>query len=136
MTDEIEECAKMLAQLWAKQRDYPFWGNETVRFRKVVEGLISDDGAAMTAEQYQIGDRVIYTPEGVVTTVSGYLWFNTVEKRPSIMGYELACGITVGSGLICRAPPASGGFVHFFNPPHSEVDASRINRALKVKGVR
>ncbi len=27
---EIVECARMLAKLWAKERDYPFWGNEMV----------------------------------------------------------------------------------------------------------
>lgn len=37
--DQIEECAKLLAKMWSQERDYPFWGNEMVYFRKVVRDL-------------------------------------------------------------------------------------------------
>lgn len=126
MADEIEEVAKMLAKLWSSKRDpeYPFWGNETVRFRKVVEGLIADDGAGidkqMVADQFQIGDRVIYTPEGVVTRISGYLWRTSVDSPPSIMSYELECGVSVAGELLCRAPYATGGIVWVDKDPNIE----------------
>jgi hypothetical protein len=40
MDDDIEACAVMLAKLWSKERDYPFWGNEVHRFRGVVKQLV------------------------------------------------------------------------------------------------
>jgi hypothetical protein len=38
---QIEECAVLLAKLYSSERDYPFWGNETYRFRKVVADLVN-----------------------------------------------------------------------------------------------
>jgi hypothetical protein len=48
-----------------------------------------------TEFQFQIGDAVIYHPEGVCTTVIGYLWAESIGNFPRIVGYRLDCGITV-----------------------------------------
>lgn len=66
------------------------------------------------AEQYQIGDRVVYIPEGIVTKISGYMWRTSTDRPPEIVAYELECGIAISSDYFCRAAPASGGHVNFF----------------------
>ena len=51
-------------------------------------------------DQFQVGDEVLYEPEGVVTTVDGYLWLEAVGSLPEIGAYRLACGVSVpGSSL-------------------------------------
>lgn len=47
------------------------------------------------ADQYQIGDCVLYLPEGVITEVTGYLWEESVGEAPRIIAYELSCGTRV-----------------------------------------
>ncbi|PWJ88364.1 hypothetical protein C8D77_11186 [Mesorhizobium loti] len=69
------------------------------------------------AAQFQIGDLVVYTPESVRTRISGYVWATSIGKPPTIISYELECGIAVGADLLCRAPPASGGFVTHVDVP-------------------
>jgi hypothetical protein len=63
------------------------------------------------AAQFQIGDRVVYMPENIVTRISGYVWRTSFGAPPSILTYELECGISVGAAHLCRAPFASGGIV-------------------------
>lgn len=53
-------------------------------------------------EQFQIGDDVVYVPEGVYATVDGYQWFTTIGESPKIIGYRLSCGIVVPRGMIER----------------------------------
>jgi hypothetical protein len=60
------------------------------------------------AEQYQIGDRVIYMPEGILTTITGYKWETYVEKPPAIIAYLLGCGIGISADYLCRAPSMDG----------------------------
>lgn len=45
------------------------------------------------SEQLQIGQRVLYVPEGVWTEVIGYEWKHCIGGPPSIVRYELSCGI-------------------------------------------
>lgn len=52
--------------------------------------------------QFQIGDRVLYLPEGVYCTVEGYFWLESIGEPPSILGYRLSCGIIVNRDLISR----------------------------------
>lgn len=47
------------------------------------------------SDQFQIGDSVIYTPEGVVTKVVGYLWGQKIGGFLYITYYQLECGINV-----------------------------------------
>jgi hypothetical protein len=59
--------------------------------------------AVMEAEhndQFQIGDEVVYTPEGVITTVTGYDWLTSVEAPPKVLAYQLACGISAPKNLL------------------------------------
>lgn len=53
-------------------------------------------------DQLQIGDDVIYLPEGVYAKVDGYQWFSAIGKPPSIIGYRLSCGIVAPRGMIER----------------------------------
>lgn len=48
------------------------------------------------SEQFQIGQRVLYVPEGIWTEVTGYEWKNCIGGPPSIARYELLCGIYAG----------------------------------------
>ena len=65
------------------------------------------------AEQPQIGDKVIYLPEGIATTVQGYEWeFNpdpsNINHAPKLKRYVLGCGVTVTRDHILQegeAPP-------------------------------
>ena len=45
-------------------------------------------------DQFQIGNQVIYKPESVITTVSGYVWSTSINDKPAIIAYELSCGIS------------------------------------------
>jgi len=59
-------------------------------------------------DQFQIGDEVLYKPEGVYTTIRGYLWLPIeINKPPRIGGYELDCGITVPAEWIERVKNTS-----------------------------
>lgn len=51
-------------------------------------------------DQYQIGDEVVYVPEGVITTVTGYVWKYQVPEPPRILLYSLACGIDVPKDVL------------------------------------
>lgn len=55
------------------------------------------------ATQYQIGDAVVYMPEGVVSIVSGYVWSNLPGALPMIAGYTLLAGCTVPAETLRRA---------------------------------
>lgn len=52
------------------------------------------------ADQYQIGDEVVYTHEGVVTKVTGYVWLEKLDEPPTILLYQLDCGISVPKSLL------------------------------------
>lgn len=54
------------------------------------------------ADQFQVGDKVTYMPEGVLAEVTGYLWANSIDGVHRIGGYELDIGITVPGQLIER----------------------------------
>ncbi len=54
------------------------------------------------SEQLQIGDPVVYLPEGIVTQVIGYAWGSEVGHGPRLTGYHLACGITVQRDVLER----------------------------------
>lgn len=43
--------------------------------------------------QFQVGEPVLYVPQGIYTTVTGYNWIGQMSGRPRIAGYQLACGI-------------------------------------------
>lgn len=53
------------------------------------------------AEQFQIGENVVYQPEGVVAQVVGYVWHEQMGELPTVAAYALSCGISVpGSALV------------------------------------
>lgn len=55
------------------------------------------------ADQYQIGDKVIYLPEGVRTKIAGYVWVGRYGcDLPEISTYRLDCGIAVPRAAIVR----------------------------------
>lgn len=61
------------------------------------------DGQARDPErQFQIGDRVLYLPEGVYSVIEGYLWIETVGRVPRIGAYRLSCGIAVPENSISK----------------------------------
>ncbi|RVC47588.1 MULTISPECIES: hypothetical protein [unclassified Mesorhizobium] len=60
----------------------------------------NDADAQRIAAQFQIGDEVVYVPEGVITTVAGYVWQEKVGTPPTIALYGLACGISVPKDLL------------------------------------
>ncbi|WP_232629157.1 hypothetical protein [Methylobacterium sp. Leaf118] len=47
------------------------------------------------SEQLQIGDTVVYLPEGIIAQVAGYLWSQHVGSGPRLVAYQLDCGIAV-----------------------------------------
>lgn len=51
-------------------------------------------------DQFQIGDIVLYSQEGVITRISGYVWGADIGGLPKIIGYELDCGISVPGNAI------------------------------------
>ena len=53
-------------------------------------------------EQFQIGDRVVYTREGVITEVAGYIWSEKIGGPPEISRYQLSCGINVRREYLSR----------------------------------
>lgn len=53
-------------------------------------------------EQLQIGDEVVYIPEGVFTEVIGYEWAWQESGAPSISRYRLGCGISSDRAHIKR----------------------------------
>lgn len=53
-------------------------------------------------QQFQIGERVIYVPEAVCTTVTGYVWHHNTNDGPRIVSYELACGCRASRNHIVR----------------------------------
>lgn len=60
-------------------------------------------------DQFQIGETVLYRPEGVLTRIRGYLWSETVGDAPRIVAYELDCNITVDGALLERMKRREAG---------------------------
>lgn len=59
-------------------------------------------------QQFQIGDKVIYLPEGVYTEITGYVWSFPDNVTAKIKKYRLSCGITARScDLIDNLTPKS-----------------------------
>lgn len=54
-------------------------------------------------EQYQVGDTVIYLPEGIYTEISGYVFYESMSAPPKVVKYKLKCGLDVTPDLIRRA---------------------------------
>lgn len=54
-------------------------------------------------DQFQIGDVVVYVPEGIVTQVRGYLWIDQMGELPVVGLYELSCGIHAPAGALRMA---------------------------------
>lgn len=52
--------------------------------------------------QFQIGDKVLYVPEGVETEIDGYLWIQSVGGLPKIGAFKLRCGIEVPAESIVK----------------------------------
>lgn len=46
------------------------------------------------AAQFQVGDLVIYVPDGVVAQVSGFHW-SKHKTMPRIEKYHLTCGLCI-----------------------------------------
>ena len=91
-------------------------------------------------EQFQIGDRVLYMPEGVITEIDGYLWSQKMGKDPFIQGYELRCGITVREDTIRKLgnSPTSGATIvsNVFNSSSAPEVAKRdIPHFVNRKGI-
>lgn len=73
----------------------------------VPTSAIADPPAAVEvvnspSDQLQIGDRVVYRPEGVITEIEGYRWAEPVGDLPHIIGYYLSCGIAAPRSAIDR----------------------------------
>lgn len=45
--------------------------------------------------QFQVGDKVLYLPEGVFAVVVGYVWIEAIGELPRIGAYRLSVGIEV-----------------------------------------
>lgn len=63
------------------------------------------------SEQLQVGDRVLYVDQGVITTVSGYVWQESLGSPPRIGLYVLSCGISAPRGALQRWEGASGSLL-------------------------
>jgi hypothetical protein len=58
------------------------------------------------ASQYQLGEEVVYLPEGVITKVQSYVWTAPNDGTASLISaYTLTCGITAKADAIA----AKGG---------------------------
>lgn len=57
-----------------------------------------------TDEQLQIGDYVIYSPEGVFARIVGYVWIEPLGELPSISRYSLSVGISVPRSVLTLLP--------------------------------
>jgi hypothetical protein len=88
-------------------------------------------------DQFQIGDEVLYTPEGVITSITGYDWLQSVDAPPKIMAYQLACGISAPKNLLALyvgdAPwqithPSSNGPRHYREPPPQRAPVDAIGK--------
>lgn len=62
-------------------------------------------GSRDPSTQYQLGDEVVYLPEGVFTKVTSYNWQTPTDGVAKIVGYSLACGIVATADDIA---PKSG----------------------------
>lgn len=51
-------------------------------------------------KQFQIGERVLYIPDGIYAIVEGYLWLQAVGELPRVVAYRLSCGISVPGNTI------------------------------------
>lgn len=54
------------------------------------------------ADQFQIGDEVLYADEGIVTEVTGYIWDVRIGDLPRVVAYELRCGVAVPYRALAR----------------------------------
>jgi hypothetical protein len=54
------------------------------------------------ADQFQIGDEVLYVEEGIVTEVTGYVWSVQIGDLPRVAAYELRCGVAVPYRALAR----------------------------------
>ena len=52
--------------------------------------------------QFQVGESVLLVKQGVITTVTGYEWSQSVSGEPSIVGYKLSCGISAPFASISK----------------------------------
>lgn len=52
------------------------------------------------ATQFQVGDRVLYLPEGIFAVVEGYVWNQQTGDLPKVMLYRLNIGIDVPASAI------------------------------------
>lgn len=52
------------------------------------------------AHQFQVGEPVLLIEHGVLTTVTGYVWAESVGGMPNLIAYKLACGISVPKAAI------------------------------------
>lgn len=52
--------------------------------------------------QFQIGEDVLYLPEGVRCKVDGYVWAEGVGEVPRVVAYRLSCGVSVSENCIIR----------------------------------
>jgi hypothetical protein len=60
----------------------------------------SNSSARNPDQQFQIGDSVLYVPEGVYATIDGYIWMQTIGQVPKIAAYKLSIGISVPENSI------------------------------------
>lgn len=65
-----------------------------------------DEACRSPSDQFQVGDEVVYAPEGVYAKVVGYVWASAVGEPSRIVLYELSCGIAApGEQIERRAGP-------------------------------
>jgi len=56
------------------------------------------------ADQFQIGEQVLYLPEGIFAVIEGYDWAESIGALPYLIAYQLSCGISVPGNAIARIP--------------------------------
>lgn len=54
--------------------------------------------------QFQVGEPVLYVPQGIYTTVTGYNWMQQMNGPPRLVGYQLSCGIQAPFKDLRRPP--------------------------------
>lgn len=60
------------------------------------------------SEQFQIGERVVYQPEGIVAQIAGYVWHEPMDSLPTVASYVLSCGISAPASALARADEVLG----------------------------
>lgn len=101
VTDDQRDALSALGLMW---RDL----NSEIVWHAYVDALLGGTPPAREGRdpltQFQIGDGVVYTPEGIITRVIGYLWSSAIGSAPKVVGYELACGVTVPAHMLQMRP--------------------------------